>query len=69
MVSKTRHILKAITWRLIASLTTFSISWILTGNIESGLTIGGLDFFIKLVLYYLHERVWYKSKFGISKDD
>lgn len=69
MVSKTRHILKAITWRLIASLTTFLISWILTGNIESGLTIGGLDFFIKLVLYYLHERVWYKSKFGISKDD
>lgn len=66
MVNKKRHILKALTWRLIASLTTFLIGWIATGDIRAGLSIGVFDFSIKLVLYYIHERVWYKSKYGIE---
>ena len=66
MVSKKRHILKALTWRLIASVTTFLIGWIATGDIRAGLSIGVFDFSIKLVLYYVHERVWYKSKYGIE---
>jgi|TARA_R110002153_G_scaffold537_2_gene2587 uncharacterized membrane protein len=66
MVNKKRHILKALTWRLIASLTTFLIGWIATGDIRAGLSIGVFDFSIKLVLYYLHERIWYKSKYGIE---
>tara|TARA_B100001094_G_C17488013_1_gene465085 strand:+ start:222 stop:422 length:201 start_codon:yes stop_codon:yes gene_type:complete len=66
MVSKKRHILKALTWRLIASVTTFLIGWIATGDIRAGLSIGVFDFSIKLVLYYIHERVWYKSKYGIE---
>ncbi len=66
MVSKKRHILKAITWRLIASLTTFLIGWIATGDIRYGLSIGAFNFTIKLVLYYIHERIWYKSKYGIE---
>jgi uncharacterized membrane protein len=66
MVNKKRHILKALTWRFIASLTTFLIGWIATGDIRSGLSIGVFDFSIKLILYYIHERVWYKSKYGIE---
>lgn len=66
MVNKKRHILKALTWRFIASLTTFLIGWIATGDIRAGLSIGFFDFSIKLVLYYIHERVWYKSKYGIE---
>jgi|TARA_B110000858_G_scaffold195401_1_gene251716 uncharacterized membrane protein len=66
MVNKKRHILKALTWRLIASITTFLIGWIATGDIRAGLSIGVFDFSIKLVLYYIHERVWYKSKYGIE---
>mgnify|MGYP000005620602 FL=1 len=66
MVNKKRHILKALTWRFIASLTTFLIGWIATGDIRAGLSIGVFDFSIKLVLYYIHERVWYKSKYGIE---
>ena len=66
MVNKKRHILKALTWRLIASITTFLIGWIATGDIRAGLSIGVFDFSIKLVLYYLHERIWYKSKYGIE---
>ena len=66
MVNKKRHILKALTWRLIASITTFLIGWIATGDIRAGLSIGVFDFSIKLILYYIHERVWYKSKYGIE---
>ena len=67
MVNKKRHILKSLTWRLIASITTVLIGWSATGDITAGLSIGGFDFTIKLLLYYLHERVWYKSKYGIEE--
>ena len=60
-----RHLLKAITWRIVASLTTFLIGWVVTGNLDFGMTIGIADVFIKIGLYYLHERVWYHSRFGV----
>lgn len=69
MVQKKRHIVKAFTWRIVASITTFIISWLATGNIETGLSIGAFDFSLKLLLYYGHERVWYKSKYGINETD
>lgn len=56
-----RHILKTITWRIIASSTTFIITYTLTGSIEFGIGIGISDFFIKMGLYYLHERFWYNK--------
>lgn len=65
-VSRKRHLYKAITWRIVASISTFIISWVLTGNFKAGLTIGGVDFFIKFILYYIHERIWYRSKYGID---
>lgn len=64
-VKKKRHIAKAITWRIIASLTTGIIAWVMTGKMELGMSIGALDVIIKLVLYYFHERAWYHSTFGV----
>jgi uncharacterized membrane protein len=64
-VKKKRHIAKAFTWRIIASITTGLIAWIITGKMELGMSIGALDVIIKLVLYYLHERAWYHSTFGV----
>ncbi|MFB6343052.1 DUF2061 domain-containing protein [Saccharicrinis sp. FJH62] len=63
-----RHLAKAITWRIIASLTTFIIGWIVTGNLDFGMAIGAADVIIKLVLYYLHERAWYHSSYGVIND-
>ncbi len=63
-----RHLAKALTWRLIASLTTFIIGWIVTGDMHFGAAIGGFDVIIKIVLYYFHERMWYHSKYGVIKD-
>jgi len=67
MVSYKRHILKTVTWRIIGTLDTMVISWIITGSWKWGLAIGSIEVFTKMILYFLHERVWYKfSKFGIN---
>lgn len=68
MVAKKRHILKTITWRIVGTLDTFLLSWLITGSIKLGAAIGAVEVVTKMVLYYLHERAWYKlSKFGIGK--
>lgn len=64
--SRIRHILKTMTWRLIGTIDTICLSWWITGDATTGLAIGGVEVFSKLILYYLHERVWYKSKYGLS---
>jgi uncharacterized membrane protein len=61
--SKTRHLLKSITWRLVASLDTFLLSYIISSNFVYGLKISVYEIISKFVLYYFHERCWYKSKF------
>lgn len=68
MVSYKRHIVKTISWRIIGTLDTMILSWIVTGSFKIGLAIGGIEVITKMVLYYLHERAWYKfSKFGVNK--
>lgn len=68
MVSIKRHIAKTISWRIIGTLDTMFISWIITGSWKWGLAIGGVEVFTKMILYFVHERVWYKySKFGLKK--
>ena len=68
MVAYKRHLAKTISWRVIGTLDTMVISWGVTGSWEWGLTIGGIEVFTKMILYFLHERVWYKySKFGVKK--
>lgn len=68
MVAHKRHILKSVTWRIVGTLDTIIISGLITGSWEVGLAIGGIEVFSKMVLYYFHERAWYKfSKFGIKR--
>jgi uncharacterized membrane protein len=68
MVSYKRHIAKTISWRIIGTLDTIILSGIITGSLTLGLAIGGVEIVTKMILYFLHERAWYKfSKFGINK--
>jgi uncharacterized membrane protein len=68
MVSYKRHALKTITWRIVGTLDTFLLSWLITGSLKLGATIGAVEIITKMVLYYFHERLWYNySKFGIKK--
>ena len=67
-VARKRHILKTITRRIIGTLDTMIIAWVLSGDPLLGLSIGGIEVFSKMLLYYIHERAWYKSKFGIKRN-
>ena len=53
-----RTIVKTLTWRVTASLTTFIIAWALTGDLLIGSTIGSVEAIAKIFLYYFHERIW-----------
>ena len=67
MVSYKRHIAKTISWRIIGTLDTILLSGVITGSWTTGLTIGGVEVITKMVLYFVHERIWYKfSKFGLK---
>ena len=68
MVQRKRHVMKAISWRILGTMDTMLIAGVLTGNWKLGVSIGGVEVFTKMVLYYFHERVWYKwIQFGIDK--
>ena len=56
--SHLRSLLKATSWRVLATLTTTIIAYFITGEVETALTIGGIEFVLKFVIYYLHERAW-----------
>jgi uncharacterized membrane protein len=66
ITSKTRTILKTISWRIVGTLDTMALGWIITGSPLVGLKIGGLELITKFVLYYIHERIWLKSKYGVK---
>ena len=55
---KKRTLIKTMTWRVTASLTTFIIAWILTGDLLIGVSIGSIEAIAKIFLYYYHERIW-----------
>ena len=67
MIQRKRHLAKAITWRALGTLDTMLIGWFITGSVKIGASIGLLELVTKTLLYYAHERMWYKSKWGVKK--
>ena len=72
--SHERSIVKGISWRIIATTDTFLVVFIITClldqcSVENALKIGGIEFFLKLLIYYGHERVWIQfiKSFTFSK--
>ncbi len=59
-----RSISKAVTWRLMASLDTFVISFLVTGRMGIAGSIAGIEMLTKVAFYYLHERVWAAVPWG-----
>jgi len=64
MESHIRSIVKALTWRVIATLVTFFVALFILEDVTHALEIGLLDTVIKLGAYYGHERVWDKVALG-----
>nr|WP_320021349.1 DUF2061 domain-containing protein [uncultured Draconibacterium sp.] len=64
---KRRSIVKTISWRTIGTIDTILISWFVVGDINFAVTIGGVELFTKMTLYFFHERAWNKISFGRVK--
>lgn len=65
--SKRRHLIKTLTWRFIGTLDTILLSWIISANPFIALKIGVAEIITKMILYYIHERCWYRINFGLNK--
>lgn len=65
--SRKRHIAKAVTWRFFGTMDTMLLAWLISGNPIIGMKIGLAEVVTKMALYYVHERIWYKTNFGLSQ--
>lgn len=65
--SRVRSLLKGLSWRVIATSTIIAIAYFKTGDVTMALEIGAIEFFIKLFLYYAHERAWQQVPRGLVR--
>ncbi len=63
-----RHLAKTMTWRVLGTMDTIVLSWIITGSAATGMTIGGVEVITKMILYFFHERLWYTLDFGTKRN-
>lgn len=62
--SRSRSLLKGLTWRVVATLTTIVIAWAITGDVDTAIQIGFIEVFAKIAIYYVHERAWLHITLG-----
>lgn len=62
--TKTRSILKAVSWRVSGTLTTACLVWLLTDQWTTAVAVGGFEAVGKIVIYFFHERLWERIRFG-----
>lgn len=65
--SHRRHLAKTVTWRIIGTIDTMILAWVISGNPMIGLKVGATELVTKMALYYLHERAWFKVNFGVNE--
>lgn len=58
--SNAKSLIKTISWRIVGTLDTMVIAYVLTGEFTVAFSIGSVEVFTKMLLYYLHERLWNK---------
>ena len=69
MESRSRSLVKSVSWRVCAFFLTFFAGWILTGSVRTGAAIGLADFCSKIVTFYGHERLWLRVRWGLLQPD
>lgn len=62
--SHLRSCIKAFSWRLTATLTTAALVFLFTGEMKLAFAIGSVDFFVKIAIYFAHEKIWDTFHFG-----
>lgn len=65
--NRTRSLAKAITWRILGTMVTFFATFSITNSLNIATTVGIIEFFLKILLFYVHERFWVMlDKFWIN---
>jgi len=64
-----RSVVKAFSWRVAGTLDTIIISFLITGHAKWAVSIGCVELFTKMFLYYVHERIWNRLSFGRVRTD
>lgn len=67
MDSHARSLAKAFSYRVLGSMSTAALVLLFTGNWKVSISAGILDSIVKIVLYFLHERLWNHIPFGRPK--
>ncbi len=62
--TKKRSLIKGISWRFLATTTTIIIVYVFFGRLDLAIAAGILESVAKIFLYFFHERIWQKIKFG-----
>jgi uncharacterized membrane protein len=60
---------KALTWRVTGTLDTFLLSYLITRQLKFAVAISATELVTKIILYYFHERIWDKVKWGRTEAD
>ena len=62
--ARARALAKAISWRILGTVGTSVVVLVFTGRWELAVSIGGVEFLGKIVLFFIHERLWDRIRFG-----
>lgn len=62
--TRKRSVIKTISWRVIATITTAILVFMFTGSFEIAIGVGFLEVIVKLLFYYFHERIWDSISWG-----
>ncbi|MBD3261544.1 MAG: DUF2061 domain-containing protein [Candidatus Altiarchaeales archaeon] len=66
-VTRARSLVKAVSWRVIATLTTVGLIFLFTGKLVLALEVGAIEVVLKILFYYLHERGWSLVGWGVRR--
>lgn len=53
-----KSFMKSLSWRIVGTMDTIIISYLITGRVTVALSIGSVEVITKTILYYFHERLW-----------
>jgi uncharacterized membrane protein len=62
--SHKRSIAKTVSWRVVATIITGIVTYVLTGRLDFAVTVGLADTLVKVFIYYAHERMWTRISYG-----
>jgi uncharacterized membrane protein len=62
--TRARSIAKTLSWRVLATFITAAVAFAVTSDAKVAVAVGLADTLIKLVIYFMHERLWNRISYG-----